>query len=197
MTYDPVHDFAVGGCLKWLCGGPGNAFLYTRPDVLQRAQPAFTGWFSRAHPFEFDIDGGDARDDAMPERLAGYARKHTLPFPLLKDPGNVVADRFGARRTPEAFVLDGERRIRYQGRIDDQFGLGFQRTKANRDDLTLALADVLAGRKVAEPTTAVAGCLISRGPKAAELTPPPNTAAASDLPGCNKTNIISTRQAII
>src|SRR5439155_8190761 len=58
-------DFAVGGCLKWLCGGPGNAFLYTRPDVLQRAQPAFTGWFSRAHPFEFDIDGGDARDDAM------------------------------------------------------------------------------------------------------------------------------------
>ena len=26
-------DFATGGCLKWLCGGPGNAFLYTRPDL--------------------------------------------------------------------------------------------------------------------------------------------------------------------
>jgi len=58
-------DFAVGGCLKWLCGGPGNAFLYTRPDLLPRAQPAFTGWLSRAHPFDFDIGGGDARDDAM------------------------------------------------------------------------------------------------------------------------------------
>lgn len=58
-------DFAVGGCLKWLCGGPGNAFLYTRPDVLKTAQPAFTGWFSRAEPFAFDIDAVASRSDAM------------------------------------------------------------------------------------------------------------------------------------
>jgi kynureninase len=58
-------DFAVGGCLKWLCGGPGNAFLYTRPDVLRDAAPSFTGWLSRQHPFEFDIDGSDLRADAM------------------------------------------------------------------------------------------------------------------------------------
>src|SRR2546426_6629413 len=58
-------DFTVGGCLKWLCGGPGNAFLYTRPDLLKTARPAFTGWLSRAHPFDFDIAGGEARDDAM------------------------------------------------------------------------------------------------------------------------------------
>jgi kynureninase len=48
-------DFAVGGCLKWLCGGPGNAFLYTRPDLLKRAAPSFTGWLSRQHPFDFDL----------------------------------------------------------------------------------------------------------------------------------------------
>jgi kynureninase len=60
-------DFAVGGCLKWLCGGPGNAFLYTRPDVLAHATPAFTGWLSRQHPFDFDIEGSDPtlRTDAM------------------------------------------------------------------------------------------------------------------------------------
>jgi len=58
-------DFAVGGCLKWLCGGPGNAFLYTRPDLLKRAQPSFTGWLSRQHPFDFDIEGSDLRNDAM------------------------------------------------------------------------------------------------------------------------------------
>ena len=58
-------DFAVGGCLKWLCGGPGNAFLYTRPDVLKRAQPSFTGWLARRHPFDFDIDDDAFRDDAM------------------------------------------------------------------------------------------------------------------------------------
>jgi kynureninase len=48
-------DFAVGGCLKWLCGGPGNAFLYTRPDLLKQAAPSFTGWLSRQHPFDFDL----------------------------------------------------------------------------------------------------------------------------------------------
>jgi len=58
-------DFAVGGCLKWLCGGPGNAFLYTRPDVLAQARPSFTGWLSQDHPFAFDIDARSVRSDAM------------------------------------------------------------------------------------------------------------------------------------
>jgi kynureninase len=58
-------DFAVGGCLKWLCGGPGNAFLYTRPDRLKTASPSFTGWLSHAAPFAFDIEDADVRDDAM------------------------------------------------------------------------------------------------------------------------------------
>jgi kynureninase len=58
-------DFAVGGCLKWLCGGPGNAFLYTRPDLLKAARPAFTGWLARTSPFAFDIESGDLRADAM------------------------------------------------------------------------------------------------------------------------------------
>lgn len=58
-------DFAVGGCLKWLCGGPGNAFLYSRPDVLRKARPSFTGWLSHQRPFTFDIDDDEVRDDAM------------------------------------------------------------------------------------------------------------------------------------
>lgn len=58
-------DFAVGGCLKWLCGGPGNAFLYTRPDRLKTAAPSFTGWLSHAHPFAFEPGDTELRDDAM------------------------------------------------------------------------------------------------------------------------------------
>ncbi len=50
-------DFAAGGCLKWLCGGPGNAFLYTRPDRLATVRPRFTGWASHPQPFAFDVDG--------------------------------------------------------------------------------------------------------------------------------------------
>ncbi|HMF92682.1 MAG TPA: aminotransferase class V-fold PLP-dependent enzyme [Vicinamibacterales bacterium] len=61
-------DFAVGGCLKWLCGGPGNAFMYTHPDRLAAARPSFTGWLAQRRPFEFDIASDDLphlRDDAM------------------------------------------------------------------------------------------------------------------------------------
>jgi kynureninase len=58
-------DFAVGGCLKWLCGGPGGAFLYTRPDLLKHARPTFTGWLAREHPFAFDADDEGVRGDAM------------------------------------------------------------------------------------------------------------------------------------
>ncbi len=63
-------DFAVGGCLKWLCGGPGTAFLYTRPDRLKTARPSVTGWLSHAEPFAFDVGPdvgviGAPRTDAM------------------------------------------------------------------------------------------------------------------------------------
>jgi kynureninase len=56
-------DFFVGGCLKWLCGGPGTAFLYARPD--RPCTPRFTGWFSHKTPFAFDIGTPEPRTDAM------------------------------------------------------------------------------------------------------------------------------------
>jgi kynureninase len=49
-------DAAVGGCLKWLCGGPGNAFLWVRPGVDATLEPAFTGWQSDVEPFAFRRD---------------------------------------------------------------------------------------------------------------------------------------------
>jgi kynureninase len=58
-------DFAAGGCLKWLCGGPGNGFLYTRPDRLPTMTPRFTGWLAVAHPFAFELEAGELREDAM------------------------------------------------------------------------------------------------------------------------------------
>ena len=57
-------DFAAGGCLKWLCGGPGNAFLYTSPDRLPSLRPRFTGWASQQRPFDFDIERPAPHDDA-------------------------------------------------------------------------------------------------------------------------------------
>ncbi|HEX6536788.1 MAG TPA: aminotransferase class V-fold PLP-dependent enzyme [Gemmatimonadaceae bacterium] len=47
-------DFLTGGVLKWLCGGPGGAFLYVSPAVSDTLEPAFTGWQAHAHPFAFE-----------------------------------------------------------------------------------------------------------------------------------------------
>jgi kynureninase len=46
-------DFAVGGCLKWLCGGPGNGYLYVKPE-LSHLRPRLTGWMAHAAPFAFE-----------------------------------------------------------------------------------------------------------------------------------------------
>jgi kynureninase len=49
-------DFAVGGVLKWLCGGPGGAFLYVRPDLARALEPRLTGWMAHARPFAFETE---------------------------------------------------------------------------------------------------------------------------------------------
>jgi len=48
-------DFATGGVLKWLCGGPGTAYLYVRPDLGKKLEPGLTGWFAHENPFAFEI----------------------------------------------------------------------------------------------------------------------------------------------
>jgi kynureninase len=48
-------DFCCGGTLKWLCGGPGVAYLYVRPDLAPKLQPTFTGWIAHEQPFAFEV----------------------------------------------------------------------------------------------------------------------------------------------
>jgi kynureninase len=57
-------DFAVGGTLKWLCGGPGVSYLYVKPDLAPTLEPAITGWMSHVSPFSFDASGLERRADA-------------------------------------------------------------------------------------------------------------------------------------
>jgi kynureninase len=48
-------DFAVGGSVKWLCGGPGAGYLYVRPDLVKELEPTLTGWQAHRKPFDFEI----------------------------------------------------------------------------------------------------------------------------------------------
>lgn len=101
------------------------------------------------------------RQDALTEMTA-FSQQHKLTYPLLKDAGNVVADALAASRTPQVFVLDASRTVRYAGRVDDQYGIGFQRPSPTRRDLVAALDELLAGHEVSQPVTEAPGCLIGR-----------------------------------
>lgn len=129
------------------------AKLYgTRLEQLQKKYKprgvAFVGINSNAH-------------DSLAE-VAAYAKAHGITFPILKDLENRVADQVGASRTPEVFVLDPDRIIRYSGRIDDQYGVGYSREKPTRSELAEAIDQLLAGKQVTMPRVEAVGCLIGR-----------------------------------
>jgi peroxiredoxin len=94
--------------------------------------------------------------------IAAFARIHGIGFPILKDLGNTIADRFGAERTPEVFVLDQKRCIRYRGKVDDQYGISYARDQARNHYLTEALDALLAGKPVRRAETEAVGCIIGR-----------------------------------
>jgi len=57
-------DFATGGSVKWLCGGPGAGYLYVRRDLWRKLEPRFTGWMAHKRPFAFEAGAMDYADDA-------------------------------------------------------------------------------------------------------------------------------------
>jgi kynureninase len=57
--------FMIGSSVKWLCGGPGAAYLWVNPDIIEQCQPKDVGWFSHENPFEFDIHHFNYHQSAM------------------------------------------------------------------------------------------------------------------------------------
>lgn len=95
-------------------------------------------------------------------RVSAHAQEREIPFPVLKDFDQKAADGLGAKRTPEVFLLDSGRVIRYHGRIDDQYGVGYRKEKPTRNELTDAIDELLAGKAISSPKTEVSGCVIER-----------------------------------
>ncbi len=101
------------------------------------------------------------QQDSLTE-IAAHARRHGVGFPVLKDLGNKLADQLGAERTPEVVVWDTTGKIRYRGRIDDQYGVGYVRNAPTHHDLRNALEELLSGKAVSPPVTKAVGCIIGR-----------------------------------
>jgi len=87
---------AVGGVLKWLCGGPGGSFLYVDPELRPKLEPSFTGWMAHANPFGFEPPPMRFRDDALRFALG------TPPIPALyaaREGPKVIAEASGGDMT--------------------------------------------------------------------------------------------------
>jgi kynureninase len=98
-------DFAVGGSVKWLCGGPGNGWLYVRPDLADVLEPTFVGWQAHARPFgfepELDYAEGAARFlTGTPNVPALYAA--TAGYDLIEEIG---VDRIRENSTRQTQLL--------------------------------------------------------------------------------------------
>jgi hypothetical protein len=96
------------------------------------------------------------------DQISGHAADRDVPFLVVKDYGQKLADAIGVTRVPTVAVLDSDLKLKYRGRVDDQYGVAAKRPKATRADLAEALVEVVAGKAVTTPETNADGCLLER-----------------------------------
>lgn len=137
-------------------------FLGTECPLAKLYGPRLTDIQNRYKTRGVQVIGINANKQDSLTEIAAYVHRHQIGFPMLRDTGNVVADAMGAKRTPEAFLIDRDRRVRYHGRIDDQYGVGYSRERDAKPELTLAIDQLLAGQEITTPTTEAVGCHIGR-----------------------------------
>ncbi len=100
-----------------------------------------------------ELGYSDLNDDY--EAMKIRAKEHQFNFPYLYDGDTQMASLlYGPAATPQAFVFDRQRKLRYTGRIDRKEKPGM----ANGEDLRSAIEAVLAGKSIAEPVTQTFGC---------------------------------------
>lgn len=110
-------------------------------------------------PPRVKLIGVCADPDLSDAEVSQHAREFELKYPVARDRTGRLAAHLGAKVTPEAFVLDDQGRLRYHGRIDDQFAARRQRNaKPMTHELRDAVAAVVAGREVAKGFVAAVGC---------------------------------------
>ena len=106
--------------------------------------------------------------DLSDSEVATHARDFSLKFPVVRDRHGLLARKLGAKVTPEAFVIDSENKIRYHGRIDDQF-VARRKRNANPSgsELKDAIVAVLSGKAVTNEYVEAVGCPLPEVPAAA------------------------------
>lgn len=133
-------------------------FLATQCPVVDEYVDRINSLYKDYEEKDVQIVGIHSNKNEKVEDIKKYKEKHKFEFPILKDPENTVADYFNARRTPEVFLIDAEKILRYRGAIDDS------RQSPKENLLRTVLDLVLEGKSIPEKQkkTRAIGCLIKR-----------------------------------
>jgi peroxiredoxin len=137
-------------------------FLGTQCPVGNAYVPMLNDLQKRYREQGVQVIGVNANLSDTADMIAAHVKEFDVQFPMLVDAKQVVADLFGASRTPEAFLLDRRDAIRYYGRIDDRIGYDHKRAEPRRADLEEAIQELLAGKEVSVKHVEPEGCLITR-----------------------------------
>lgn len=105
-----------------------------------------------------NVIGINSNNTEPSAEVKSHAAEKHLSFAILKDDGNKIADRLGATRTPEVYVLDASMKLVYHGRIDNS-----QKVEGiTSNDLRDALDEMLSGKAISKTGGAAFGCTIKR-----------------------------------
>ncbi len=133
-------DFATGGSVKWLCGGPGAGYLYVRADLLPRLRPAATGWMAHRDPFAFE----PGRIDYAPDAFRFLNGTPNIPALYAAQSGYEIVNQIGVEAIRAKSIRQTQRLIE----LADEAGF---RVRSRRDPLArggVVVVDVPNGQEV-------------------------------------------------
>jgi peroxiredoxin len=143
-----------------LSGGKGTVIIWisTKCPVSNAYNGRMASLTGKYEPQGFRFVGINSNSTEDTAEIASHAGENGLGFTILRDEGNVIADKYGASVTPEVYVLDPQGILIYHGRIDDSMKVSDVKSK----DLEMALDAILAGKPVPKGESKAFGCSIKR-----------------------------------
>ena len=109
-----------------------------------------------------DVIGVNSNSQDTLKEVNTFVESNKISFPMYRDPGGQLATALGARRTPEALIINRQGDVLYRGCIDDQYGVGYARDAAGKEYLKEALEQLRQGHPIKIPRTEAVGCFIGR-----------------------------------
>lgn len=141
--------------------GYALVFLNTTCPIAQRYLPRIQELHEKYAGQGIQVVGVYNSQDEMPKDIAAHGLNAGLSFPIVWDEYQKCTQALGVERVPTAVLLDGQKRVVYTGRIDDQYRPGGVQPNVGRHDLVEAIDELLAGKPISVPETPIDGCKVT------------------------------------